>query len=122
MTYLKKYSLRILYTFILIIILLLLTTTLYYFNIINNSTYKVLKIIIVLISLFINSFILGKNTSKKGYLEGIKFSLIVIPIFFILTILTNKTLNPSMLLYYLILLITSIFGSMVGISKKIVKT
>lgn len=118
MTYIKKYGLRLLYTFITMIILLLLTTTLYYFNIINNGTYKVLKIIIILISIFINSYILGKNTSSKGYLEGIKLAGLIIPIFFILTIITKEPLKLSILLYYLIILITSILGSMVGISKK----
>lgn len=118
MTYLKKYGLRILYTFLTIIILLTITTGLYYFNLINNNTYKILKIVIVIISILINSFILGKNTINKGYLEGIKFGLMIITIFFILTLVTSNSLKVSILLYYLILLITAIFGSMFGISKK----
>ena len=118
MTYIKTYGLRIIYIFIFIILSLLLTTTLYYFNIINNQTYKILKIIICLLSVFINSYILGKNTLKKGYLEGLKLSLIIIPILFIITIISKKTLKFRIILYYLIILITSIFGSMLGINKK----
>lgn len=118
MTYLKKYGLRLLYTFLTLIILLTITTILYYFNIINNSTYKISKIVIVIVSLFINSYILGKKTINKGYLEGIKLAFLIIPIFFILTLITNQSLKLSILLYYLIILITSIFGSMVGINRK----
>lgn len=118
MTYLKKYGLRILYTFLTIIILLTITTGLYYFNLINNNTYKIFKIIIVIISILINSFILGKNSLNKGYLEGIKLGLMIITIFFILTLVSSNSLNLSILLYYFILLITAIFGSMFGISRK----
>lgn len=118
MTYLKKYGLRILYTFLTIIILLTIITGLYYFNLINNNTYKIFKIIIVIISILINSFILGKISLNKGYLEGIKLGLMIITIFFILTLVSSNSLNLSILLYYFILLITSIFGSMFGISRK----
>lgn len=118
MTYLKKYGLRILYTFLTIIILLTITTTFYYFNLITNTTYKILKIITLIISILINSYILGKNTISKGYLEGIKLGLLIISIFFILTLITSKSLKLSILLYYLIILITAVLGSMVGINKK----
>lgn len=118
MTYIKTYGLRIIYIFIFIILFLLLTTTLYYFNIINNQTYKILKIIICLLSIFINSYILGKKTLKKGYLEGLKLSLIIIPILFIITVISKKALKFRIILYYLIILITSIFGSMLGINRK----
>ena len=113
----KKYLFSILITFISIIVTLLITTTLYYFNIINHTTYNILKIFLFIISLFINSFILGKKTSKKGYLEGLKLSLPIIILFLIISLITNN-FKPTIIIYYLIILITSIFGSMVGISTK----
>lgn len=118
MTYLKKYGLRVLYTFLIIIISLLLINTLYYFNIINNSVYKVLKIIPIIISIFINAYILGKNAEQKGYLEGLKLSIIIILVFFILTLITKQPIKLKVILYYLIISITSILGSMIGINKK----
>lgn len=117
MSSLKKYLLSILITFLSIFLTLLLTTTLYYFNIISPTTYNILKIIFLLLSIFINSFILGKKALKKGYLEGIKLSLPIILLFLLTTLLT-KTFTFKVLLYYLIILITSSFGSMVGISRK----
>lgn len=113
----KKYLFSILITFISIIFTLLFTTTLYYFNLINHTTYNILKIILLLLSLFINSFILGKKSTKKGYLEGIKLSLPIIIFSLIISLITKK-FKLTILIYYLIILITSIFGSIVGINKK----
>ena len=86
----KKYLFSILITFISIILTLLFTTTLYYFNLINHTTYNILKIILLILSLFINSFILGKKSTKKGYLEGIKLSLPIIIFSLICQILVKK--------------------------------
>ena len=107
MTYIKKYGLRLLYTIISILLSLLFLTI----------TYKILKIIILLLNIFINSFILGTKTTNKGYLEGIKFSLIIISILLILTLLLNLSIKPRIILYYLIIIFTSTLGSMIGINK-----
>ena len=118
MKYIKKYGKRFLWTSLSIIIGILILTTLYYFNIINTNTYNYLKIIILLLNIFISSYILGKTTEKNSYLEGIKFALILIITFVIITLLTHSSIRPRILIYYLIISITSIFGGIVGISKK----
>lgn len=117
MTYFKKYGLRLIYTILAIILSLLLITILYYYNLINQNTYKILKIIVILLNIFISSFILGKKASNKGYLEGIKFSIIIILLLLILTLIFNLTFKPKIILYYFIILTTSTLGSMIGISK-----
>lgn len=117
MTNIKKYLLSIAFTFLSIIVLFLINTVLYYFNIISPNTYNILKIIFLLISVLINSFLLGRKSLRKGYLEGIKISLPIILLFLIIT-LFNKLFTPKVLLLYLIILITSSFGSMLGISTK----
>ena len=118
MTYLKKYGLRLLYTIISIVVSLALVSTLYYFNIISINTYKILKIIVLLINIFISSLILGRKAKNKGYLEGIKFAAIIIVLFLLTTLLTNNSMELKVIIYYLIILFTSTLGSMVGISKK----
>ena len=117
MTYIKKYGLRLIYTIILIIILIGILTIFYYYDLINTSTYNVLKLIILLISIFLNSFILGKNVKEKGYLEGIKFGLIIIILLLIPTIIM-KQLNIKLIIYYSMIISTSILGSIMGINKK----
>ena len=114
MSYIKG----ILFNIIELFILLFLITILYYFNIINETTYSVLKLIILLISIFINSFILGKNTKKKSYLEGIIYGIILISILLILTIILSKV-QIKLLVFYPLLLLTTILGSLIGGIKKI---
>ncbi len=112
MSYIKAIFFNILELFIL----LFLITILYYFNLINEKTFSILKLIILLLSIFINSFILGKNTKKKSYIEGIIYGVILITILLILTIILSKVQIKLLILYPLILL-TSIFGS-ISYNKK----
>lgn len=118
MTYVKKYGLRFLYTIISITISLFLLTTLYYFNLISSNIYQILKIIIIILNIFISGFLLGKQTANKGYLEGIKLTLILIPFCLLTSLLTSQPLHIKVLLYYFIIAITAILGSMIGINKR----
>ena len=118
MLYLIKYGKRLLWMIISLLLSLVFINTLYYFNFITTNTYKILEIIIFIINIFISTYILGKNTSKKGYLEGIKYSLIIISLFIVLTLLINEPFKLKILIYYLIIIITSILGSTMGINKK----
>ena len=113
----KKYSFRFLYTLIGITISLLLITTLYHFNLISSNIYQALKFILLLANILISGIILGKKATSKGYLEGIKLGLFII-LFTLLTLLTGEDLKLRILLYDIIILITSILGGMIGINKK----
>lgn len=118
MTYIKKYGLRLLYTILSLLISILFLTTLYHYNLINQTTYNILKIIIILTNILISSFILGQKTKIKGYLEGIKFSLIIIPLFIIIALILDLTIRIRIIIYYIIIFITSTLGSMIGINTK----
>ena len=98
----------------IILISTIILTIIDYFSLFNTS---ILKLIIPIISIFISSFILGKKTTKLGYLSGIKLGLLIIIIFIILVLLLDKFTIKS-LIYYLILLLTSTLGSMLGNIKK----
>lgn len=118
MTYIKRYGKRLIFTMISIIISLFIVSLLYYFNLISPNINKILKIIIILVNIFISSFILGKSTTSKGYLEGIKLALILIPTFILTSLITSSPLKLKVLIYYIIIFITSILGSMIGINRK----
>ena len=118
MLYLIKYGKRLLWMIISLLLSLIFINTLYYFNFISTNTYKILEIIIFIINIFISAYILGKNTTQKGYLEGIKYSLIIISLFILLTLLINEPFKLKILIYYLIIIITSILGSTMGINRK----
>lgn len=119
MGYIKKLGISLGISIGSILILTLLVTILNYFNLFSEGLVNVFKIIIPIISLFIGGFLMGKSSLENGWIEGLKFSLI----FIILLILFNlfglgSSLEFKNLLYYIIIIVSSIFGSILGINKK----
>ena len=110
--YLKSF----LYFLIPFIVLLFITTLFYYFDILSNNIIKYFKIIILLLSCFLSGFKIGKTSINKGYLKGISLGSIIIFLFFIITLIT-KSFKWYQLIYYLIILITTTLGSMIGINS-----
>lgn len=103
---------------ILIFLLLLLTSTLYYFDIIGSSLVNYLRLFIIFLVLFFTSYILGKNTEKNGYLAGLKFGLVDIIFFFLISLIAFRgDFQLRIILYDIILLAISVLGSMIGINK-----
>ena len=119
MKFIKNISISILYIIVSILLLTFITTILSYFNIISDKTLSIFKMAILIISMFIGGDYLGKRSDKKGWLEGLKLSLIFIILLIIFNFLAFKdSLSIKSILYYIIIIISSIFGSMVGISMK----
>ena len=119
MNFIKNVSISILYIVLCLLILTFILTLFSYFNIISDKVVSIFKIIIPIISLFIGGFFIGKKSLRKGWLEGLKLSLIFLVVLVIFEYLAlNQSFDIKNILYYLILSISSIFGSMIGISKK----
>ena len=73
-----------------------------------------------MLSLFIGGFSIGKKSNKKGWLEGLILSIVFIIILLIFNFLAfNNTIEFKNLLYYFIMMVSCIFGSMLGINKNI---
>lgn len=118
MKYLKNVGISLGYIIGISLILTLLMTVLNYFDIIKNNFLIIFKLIIPISSLFIGGFIIGKGSKKKGWLEGLKLSLIFITILLIINfIVLNSKIEFKNLLYYLIISVSCIFGSIIGINK-----
>lgn len=98
-------------------ILTLIITILNYFNILNYKIINIIKLLIPLISMFIGGYKIGNNSEKKGWLEGIKFSLITSILFLIITIILKK-LKLEYLIYLIIITTSTTLGSIIGINKK----
>lgn len=118
MKYPKNILKSLLFTIGSIAVLTFLFTTLNYFNIINNKVMNIAKIIIPLFSLALGGFIIGKNSLKNGWLEGLKVGLIVILLILIGNLIFMQKITSKDFVFYLILLVSSIFGSMFGINHK----
>jgi len=119
MKYLKDLGFSLIYIISSILILTLFITILSYFNIMGDKVVSVFKIIIPIISLLIGGFYIGKRSTKKGFIEGLKLGLIFSIILVIFNYLgLGNSFKVKYLLFYLILIITSILGSMIGINRK----
>ena len=115
MNYFYKYikSLAIFLSGIIVIPILLTI-----FNLISIQTNKYIIIIVGSLLMFIIGLIIGRKVDKNGYLNGILLSTISIIILLVLSLLFNFKLNINSLIYYTILIISTVFGSMLGINKK----
>lgn len=115
----KFYLKYIAYTSLSIFLSLLILTTMYYFNILSTNIINYLRPFIVLLNIFISSYIIGKKSEKNGYLEGIKFGIFMLFIFMFISLLFFKEgIKPRIIIYDFIIIGISMFGSMLGISKE----
>ena len=103
--------------FSIIIISSLLLNILYYFNILSNNTIKYFKLLLSILSFFLGGIYMGKNSPNKGYIYGLRLSIVTIIIFIIMGIIFNN-LKVTRIIYYLIITFCITFGSMIGINKK----
>lgn len=117
--YIKNFSKSLLISILLFLILTLLITILNYFNLLSLNGINISKILIPIISVLLGSFYMGTKAKNRGWLEGIKLSLLIIFILLIINLLIFKNnFAIKNLIYYLIILISSMVGSMIGINKK----
>ena len=114
----KNYGISILIMIIVFFFLSLLLTLLSYFDIISDKTLSIFEIICIIFIMLTGGFLTGLKSSKKGWMEGLKTGLIFYIILILINIMLIHNFNFKMLIYYLILLIPSILGGMIGILKK----
>lgn len=118
MNYLKNVGISFIYIICFLLGLTFISTLFNYINLFGNTFINVLKVIIPVISLFVGGFVIGKRTGKKGWLEGLKLSLIFLAFLTIFNYLAlDFSMSPKTLIYYIILVIATTFGSMIGVNK-----
>lgn len=119
MKYLKKLGFSFLYIIGTILISTFIITFLNYFNIISDKVISIFKILIPIVSLFIGGFYIGKKSNSKGYLEGLKLGLLFSIFLLIFNFLAfSNSFKLKYLLFYIIIITSSILGSMIGINRK----
>ena len=113
-----KYILKsFLYFIISMIIILVLTSTLNYFNLINYSTVYIISFIVLILSSLYSGYYIARHSYQKGYLMGSLTGAINVLFLIVLSLIFSK-LSLISLLYYLILLLSSITGGIFGINHK----
>lgn len=119
MEFIKKIGKALLISITTLFISTFIMTIFNYVNLIKYKALNIIEIIILFITIFNGSFYVGKNSNQKGWLEGIKFGLIFLIILILFNYLGfNIKFEIKNILYYLILLTSSLLGGMVGISFK----
>lgn len=103
--------------FIILLVLNLIISIFSYFEIINLNITKIFMIISMLLSGLISGIYLGLNSNNKGYLEGIKLSLIILIIFTFFNLIL-RNFNCITIIYYIIIILIISIGSMIGINTK----
>ncbi|MBP3461508.1 MAG: TIGR04086 family membrane protein [Bacilli bacterium] len=122
MNYIKNVSFSILYIIGFILILTFILTLFSYFNIFSDKLVSIFKILIPIISLFIGGYYLGKRSNKKGWLEGLKLGFIFLVLLIIFEFLAlDIDFKIKNIIYYLIIISSTSFGSIIGINKNIVE-
>ena len=119
MNHLKKIGKAFGYFIGIIFISTILITLLSYFHIIQGKVVTVFLILTVVLALFFGGFLLGKQAQKKGWLEGAKIGGIFIVISILFQYLgLNQTIQFPQIILYLIWLLSSMFGGVLGINYK----
>lgn len=114
---LKKYMIALGYTLGLIVVFTLIISILNYFDLITNTVFDILKLVVPIISTIVGGFIIGKNSDRNGYKSGIKFGLIYSGFAFLLNLIFFK-LSLGVFIFFAIMVLSSMFGSMIGINRK----
>lgn len=97
----------------------LLISTLYYFNIIGSNLFTIMELIIPLLSFLIGGIIIGRKSKNKGWLEGLKLGLILAILLLLISFLGfEMKFGVQTIIYYLIIVIITTFGSMIGINSQ----
>lgn len=112
-----KYLKSSIYTLCILIGSTIIITILNYFNILMGNVLKITELLIPIISIFIGSYILGKSSNNKGYIEGLKYGIAWIILFLIINLI-SKNFTYLSLIYYLILIIIAIVSSIIGINRR----
>ena len=112
MLFLKKIIKSLGFSIGILLGLTLIITILNYIGIIGTTIVDAFSYITPFIALFIGGLLLGKESNNKGWLEGIKYGLICIVIFFIFNFLAfNQIFNTKSIILYIVNLIASSFIS-----------
>ena len=119
MKYIKKISISFGWLLVFLFTLTFFITVISYFNIISDKVTIFFKMIVPIIPLFVSGVIIGKKSTKKGWIEGLKIGIIFSIISIIFSILIFKSnFKFNTLLFYIIITTSSILGSMIGINKR----
>lgn len=81
-------------------------------NLLGFKTNKIVILICMIIIMFTSGLYYTKNITKKKYLHGLLFGIITSLLFFLFSLLFKTNYQFNLLIYYLVLIISSTLGAM----------
>lgn len=88
-------------------------------NLMGLKTYHILVLIVMLITALISGLLVGRKLQKRGYLNGLILGIVLCFILLILGLFGKNHYGLNTFIYYLIIIIGTTFGSMIGVQKKV---
>ncbi len=116
---LKKYGKTILIFLGILCFFSIILSLFNLFSILYTKGTNLFIFIVMILTLFFIGFTWGKKALKKGYLEGLKIGLCLIFLLIVINLLFYRTgFSIERIIYYCVLILSSVLGSMIGINKK----
>jgi putative membrane protein (TIGR04086 family) len=114
----RKLGKNLLISFIILIIGLIVISLSSYINILSGKFLSIFKILLTFTVILVGSFNQGIQSSKRGFLEGLKIGTIFTLLFILLNFIFYKHFAAKNLLYYALIMLVSVCGGMLGISRR----
>ena len=118
----KKYiglTKKVLWCVLGINIVCFLLALLHYYSNISYTTIGTVLLIFMIGLFFTVGYLGGKKCDNKGFIYGLKYGFIICALLYVIGgILFSFKINLYKLCYYVILILASTFGSMLGINRK----
>lgn len=111
-----KKNKEILYFIGIYLIYIVVLTALNYF--LNNINYTSINYIFNSVFFLILGIKVGQKTTNKAYLKGLKLGLIITTILFLINIIFIRNITTYTFIYYILIIVSTIIGSMIGINIK----
>lgn len=99
-----------------LLLYVLIITVFIYFDILSGKVVNILNFIIITTLMFISGFYLATKSHSKGYKAGIIMGLVNMILLLIISLILRSEITGSIVLYFLILLLSSTIGGMAGIN------
>lgn len=87
-------------------------------NLFDIEISKIIYLIGIIIMTIITGIFLGTITDKKAYLKGLVLGFCLSLFMFLASLILRSSFSIYTLVYYLIIIVSAMMGSIIGISKK----
>lgn len=118
MDYIKKLGISFIYVLSAVLVFSIILTLIHYFTSLNKNIIYIFKIFILYISIFIGGFKFGKNCTKKGLIEGLRFGIILVLLDMLINFIFKNSFGFNVIVYSFIIIFASIMSCIIGVNKK----